>query len=112
MSPYANYKAQHRFARISVRKLLPLLDLVPQARDIGLHLVIARSSVGAGRGLFEPVLQSVRELATPGLVLSGSSEEGQLIGEVKPSPQPAGRGMLVTRWSTPVLVQVAWTPPA
>ena len=28
MSPYANYKAQHRFARISVRKLLPLLDLI------------------------------------------------------------------------------------
>ena len=28
MSPLANYKAQHRFARISVRKLLPLLDLI------------------------------------------------------------------------------------
>src|SRR3954452_4106205 len=28
MSPYAEYKAQHRFDRISVRKLLPLLDLI------------------------------------------------------------------------------------
>jgi large subunit ribosomal protein L22 len=28
MSPLADYKAQHRFARISVRKLLPLLDLI------------------------------------------------------------------------------------
>jgi large subunit ribosomal protein L22 len=28
MSPTAAYKAQHRFARISVRKLLPLLDLI------------------------------------------------------------------------------------
>ncbi len=28
MSPIAEYKAQHRFARISVRKLLPLLDLI------------------------------------------------------------------------------------
>ena len=28
MSPTADYKAQHRFARISVRKLLPLLDLI------------------------------------------------------------------------------------
>jgi large subunit ribosomal protein L22 len=28
MNPYSNYMARHRFARISVRKLLPLLDLV------------------------------------------------------------------------------------
>src|ERR1700709_2624972 len=28
MSPFANYKAQPRFARISGRKLLPLLDLI------------------------------------------------------------------------------------
>jgi large subunit ribosomal protein L22 len=28
MRPYSQYRAQHRFARISVRKLLPLLDLI------------------------------------------------------------------------------------
>jgi len=28
MNPVSNYKAQHRFARTSVRKLLPLLDLI------------------------------------------------------------------------------------
>jgi large subunit ribosomal protein L22 len=28
MNPTSDYKAQHRFARISVRKLLPLLDLI------------------------------------------------------------------------------------
>jgi large subunit ribosomal protein L22 len=28
MSPTVDYTAQHRFARISVRKLLPLLDLI------------------------------------------------------------------------------------
>lgn len=28
MTPYSEFKAQHRFARISVRKLLPLLDLI------------------------------------------------------------------------------------
>jgi large subunit ribosomal protein L22 len=28
MSPTIDYKAQHRFARISVRKILPLLDLI------------------------------------------------------------------------------------
>jgi large subunit ribosomal protein L22 len=28
MNPISDYTAQHRFARISVRKLLPLLDLI------------------------------------------------------------------------------------
>jgi len=28
MNPHSNYMARHRFARISVRKLLPLLDLI------------------------------------------------------------------------------------
>jgi large subunit ribosomal protein L22 len=28
MNPNSDYSAQHRFARISVRKLLPLLDLI------------------------------------------------------------------------------------
>jgi large subunit ribosomal protein L22 len=28
MSPLTDYKAEHRFARISARKLLPLLDLI------------------------------------------------------------------------------------
>ena len=28
MNPLSDYQAQHRFARISVRKLLPLLDLI------------------------------------------------------------------------------------
>lgn len=92
--------------------LRPLLDLVPSARDIGLHLVIARSSKGAARGLYEPVLQRLRDLDTPGLVMSGDPGEGQLVGHVKASPQPPGRGLLVRRRARPAaLVQVAWTPP-
>ncbi|GAA1994457.1 type VII secretion protein EccCa [Catenulispora subtropica] len=92
--------------------LAPLLDYLAQARDIGLHLVIARGSGGAGRGLFEPVLQRLRELGSPGLVMSGSKDEGALLGTVKPGPQPAGRGVLVHRRAVPVQAQVAWTPPA
>ncbi len=90
--------------------IAPLLDLLPQARDIGLHLVVVRRSGGASRGLFEPVLQRMRELATPGLILSGSREEGALLGDVKPSPQPPGRGTLVRRRTGPALIQVAWPP--
>jgi ESX secretion system protein EccC len=91
--------------------LAPLVPFLPQARDIGLHLVIVRRTGGAGRALFEPVLRGLRDLATPGLQLSGQRDEGALIGDVKPSPQPPGRGYLVTRRAGAALVQLGWLPP-
>ena len=89
-----------------------LQPLMAQARDTGLHLAIARRSGGASRALYEPVLQSMRDLAMPGLLLSGSPDEGPLIGNLKPVPLPAGRGRLVTRDRGTEMVQVAWTDPS
>ncbi|MEZ0577719.1 type VII secretion protein EccCa [Nocardioides sp. MH1] len=91
--------------------LLPLQPLLAQAQDVGLHLVVARRTGGAGRALFEPVLQSLRELGGPGVLLSGSREEGPLLGGVRPEPAAPGRARLVTRDRTQVL-QVAWSAPA
>ena len=88
------------------------MDFLPQARDIGLHLVRgARAPAARRAGLFEPVMQRLRELGTPGLLLSGTKDEGALLGDVKPGPQPPGRGQLVSRRARPALVQVAWLPP-
>jgi ESX secretion system protein EccC len=87
--------------------LTTLLELLPQARDIGLHLVLARRVGGAARALYEPVLQRLRELDSPGLLMSGNREEGQLIGNLKPSPQPPGRGFLVRRRDGTQLIQTA-----
>ncbi|MEC3978333.1 type VII secretion protein EccCa [Amycolatopsis sp. H20-H5] len=98
-------------AAVGRNPLLPLLDFLPQARDIGLHLVIARGSGGAGRSLYEPVLQRIRELGSPGIVMAGTKDEGVLLGDVKPSPQPPGRGTLVSRRHGTGLVQIAWTKP-
>jgi S-DNA-T family DNA segregation ATPase FtsK/SpoIIIE len=92
--------------------LLPLLEYLPQARDIGLHMVITRRSGGAGRAMFEPVIQRLRELSSPGLVMSGSKEEGALLGNVRPAPMPPGRGWLVTRKEGVRLVQAAYLPPS
>jgi S-DNA-T family DNA segregation ATPase FtsK/SpoIIIE len=91
--------------------LAPLLEYLPQARDIGLHLVITRRAGGASRSLYEPVIQRLRELSSPGLVMSGPSDEGALIGPVKPSPLPPGRGRLITRREGVRLIQVAHQPP-
>src|SRR5581483_598728 len=40
--------------------LLPVLELLPHAKDLGLHVILARRSGGAGRALFEPLLARVR----------------------------------------------------
>ena len=85
--------------------------LIAQARDVGLHLVVARRSGGASRALYEPVIQSLRDLAQPGLLLSGSPDEGPLLGNVRPTPQPAGRGRLITRDRGVEALQMAWTDP-
>jgi S-DNA-T family DNA segregation ATPase FtsK/SpoIIIE len=90
--------------------LLPLLELLPQARDIGLHLVVARAVGGAGRAMFEPVVQRLKEIGTPTLIMSGNRDEGVLAGTVKPEPLPPGRGRLVTRRGAK-LIQTAYLPP-
>jgi S-DNA-T family DNA segregation ATPase FtsK/SpoIIIE len=89
----------------------PLLDYLAQARDVGLHLIVTRRSGGAGRAMFEPVIQRLRELSSPGLIMSGDRDEGPLLGNVRPSIQPPGRGWLVTRKEGARLIQVAHVPP-
>nr|WP_193610773.1 type VII secretion protein EccCa [Nocardioides lijunqiniae] len=88
-----------------------LQPLLAQARDVGLHVVVARRSGGASRALYEPVIQSMRDLAMPGLLLSGSPDEGPLLGNLRPIPLPAGRGRLITRDRGTEVVQTAWTDP-
>ncbi|WP_229067747.1 type VII secretion protein EccCa [Actinoplanes sp. DH11] len=93
-----------------VNPLAPLLEHLPQARDIGLHLVLTRRAGGAGRALYEPVIQRLRELSAPGLIMSGSPEEGALLGTVRPEPLPPGRGRLITRREGARLIQLAHLP--
>ncbi|QGN46448.1 type VII secretion protein EccCa [Micromonospora sp. WMMD558] len=91
--------------------LRALEEHLPHARDVGLHLVLARRTGGAGRAQYEPVAQRLRELSTAGLVMAGSPEEGALVGPVRPGPLPPGRGRLVTRREGVRLVQLAHLPP-
>ncbi len=90
--------------------LLPLLPLVAQAGDVGLHLVVARRCGGASRALYEPMLQTLRDLATPGLLLDGDPAEGPLLGTTRPVRAQPGRARFVTRDRTEV-VQIPWIDP-
>ncbi|WP_320065904.1 type VII secretion protein EccCa [Micromonospora sp. RTGN7] len=91
--------------------LSALHELLPQARDIGLHLIVTRRAGGVARALYEPVLQRLRELDSPGLLMSGNREEGAVFGTLRPSPQPPGRGTLVRRRDGQQLIQTAWSEP-
>jgi DNA segregation ATPase FtsK/SpoIIIE, S-DNA-T family len=91
--------------------LAALAELLPQARDVGLHLLLARRAGGVSRALFEPVLQRVRELGSPHLLLSGDPNEGPIAGPFRLTPQPPGRGVLVRR-NDGLLVQTAFAPEA
>lgn len=87
--------------------LTPILEFLPYARDLGLHLVVAQRSGGSERGLFDHVLTGLRDVGCMTLTMSarpvfGSRESARL---------PAGRGILATRPGDEQLVQVAWSAP-
>jgi DNA segregation ATPase FtsK/SpoIIIE, S-DNA-T family len=90
--------------------LAPLLEVLPYGRDLGLHLVVARSTSGAARAMFEPLLAGMRDSGCMTLLMSASPEEGLTIGPVRPSQLPPGRGVLITRRGGAQLIQVGWIP--
>jgi S-DNA-T family DNA segregation ATPase FtsK/SpoIIIE len=98
-------------AESAANPLSALLDLMPHARDIGLHVVVARRSGGAARAMFDPLLARLRDLGCMGLTMSASPDEGVLLGSVRPTPQPPGRGTLTRRGQPNQVVQVSWTDP-
>ncbi|GAA1928962.1 type VII secretion protein EccC [Nocardioides lentus] len=89
--------------------LAPLQPFLAQARDVGLHVVVARRAGGASRALYEPIIQSLRDLAMPGVLLSGPADEGYLIGNNRAQPAPPGRARLITRDRGTEAVQLAWS---
>ncbi|WP_406816986.1 type VII secretion protein EccCa [Mycobacterium sp. M23085] len=91
--------------------LAPIVELLPYAADLGLHLVIARHSGGVERAMFEPLLASLRDRGCASLLMSGCPAQGAVLGSSAPVRLPPGRGVLTTRAGDEELVQVAWTPP-
>ena len=91
--------------------LLPLVELLGQARDIGLSLVLARRSGGLGRAMFDPVIARLRDLSCDVFLGSGDPDEGYIVGRHRLAKLPPGRGELISRNRPPQLVQVALTPP-
>ena len=87
--------------------LKPLVDLLPQGYEIGLHLIVARSAAGAGRAMMDPVLRRLWDLGTPGVLFSCGRDEGAFLGDTKPRSLPVGRAQLVSRRYGTSLIQTA-----
>ncbi|MEV4124634.1 type VII secretion protein EccCa [Nocardia sp. NPDC049707] len=91
--------------------LEPLLEYLPQARDIGLHLIITRRSGGAGRAMFDKVLGTMKDMSVDALLMSAPKDEGKILGDIRSAKLPPGRGTLISRSRENEMVQVAYLPP-
>jgi S-DNA-T family DNA segregation ATPase FtsK/SpoIIIE len=98
-------------AAASGNPLGPLLEYLPHARDLGLHVIVARRSGGAARALFDPLLAGLRELGSAGLMMSAGPEEGVLLGSARPVRLPPGRATLSVRGAPDERIQIAWADP-
>ncbi|AJT68640.1 ESX-4 secretion system protein EccC4 [Streptomyces lydicus] len=88
-----------------------LVEHLPYARDIGLRVIVARSTAGAARTSFDPVTRRLKELGATGIILSGDPDEGPLIGTTKAQPMPPGRAQLITPRQRPRIIQIGWYAP-
>jgi S-DNA-T family DNA segregation ATPase FtsK/SpoIIIE len=97
--------------RGQLNPLDPLREIMIDGRDTGLHVIAARNIAQADSAMYDSVLGQIKNLNCSGVILDGSKLEGMLIGDVKPTKQPVGRGIFVEPLhSRKDLVQAAWTP--
>jgi DNA segregation ATPase FtsK/SpoIIIE, S-DNA-T family len=97
---------------VGAQPLAPLIEYLPHAREIGLHVVLARRVRGISRGFGDRLFQRIQELGCAGLVLSGDRKEGPVLGDERAAERPPGRGVLVRRSRAGALIQVAMSETA
>ncbi|NHI11853.1 Cell division protein FtsK/SpoIIIE [Streptomyces sp. KO7888] len=75
----------------------PLFEYLTLGFETGLHLVVARGAMGAGRSLGDALLRRLDEANNPALLLSCPPSEGRLFGDAKPLALPPGRALHIAR---------------
>ncbi|MDL9938331.1 type VII secretion protein EccCa [Gordonia sp. ABSL1-1] len=97
-------------ATASGNPLLALVELAAHARDIGLHIILARRSGGAGRAMFDPLIARLKDLSCDVLLMSGDRDEGYLVGRARMQNLIPGRGELMSRSRPQEMIQIAYEP--
>ena len=70
--------------------LLAVLEYLPYATDLGLHVIVARRSGGAARALFEPLLAGLRDLGCMAIDDERTSGRRPAVGVEPSGPAAAG----------------------
>ncbi len=86
--------------------LAPIMEMLPQAADIGMHLILARAAGGFSRAAAEPAIRSLIDSNTPSIMLSSPPSEGVLFGSVRARRMSPGRALWISR-RDPIPVQLA-----
>lgn len=88
----------------------PLVELIPHARDIGMHVIVARKSGGITRALYGGFMAALRDSEPAVLLLDADRDEGTIFG-IRPTHQPPGRGTYLVRGESQGLTRVALATP-
>ncbi|MFC4564202.1 type VII secretion protein EccCa [Nocardiopsis mangrovi] len=86
--------------------LSPIVEMLPQAADIGMHLIVARAAGGFGRATADPAIRALIDTNTPSIMLSSPPSEGVLFGNVRAQRMAPGRALWISR-RDPIPVQLA-----
>ncbi|ORA99804.1 type VII secretion protein EccCb [Mycolicibacter minnesotensis] len=102
----------HLVAAGTGNPLTSLLEYLPHAGDLGLHLIVACRGGGATRSMYDPMLTALGDLGAMTLMMGGMADStmDNPWGAVRPVVLPPGRGTLITRADGERLIQVAWEP--
>ena len=84
----------------------PLLPLIAQGAEIGMHVIVVHAAGGFGRASGDPFIRSLVDLNTPSIMLSTPPSEGMLFGSVRARRMQPGRALWISR-RDPVEVQLA-----
>jgi S-DNA-T family DNA segregation ATPase FtsK/SpoIIIE len=91
--------------------LEPLLEFLPMAHDVGLHVVLTRRASGVARALEGGLLGCLRDMSAATLLMSAPAEERKLFGgNLRTTTVRPGCGTLLGRNLDPELVQIAYLP--
>jgi len=92
---------------VGQRPWTPLIDLLAEAGDLGLRVVVTGRAAGSGHSLMtNPLLRRLNELQSGILMLSGSPTDGGKTRGHRFMRLPPGRAMLLTDNDVPTFLQL------
>ena len=70
--------------------LQPLSEFLPQAKDVGLHMIVARRTGGASRSTYDPIIGKLKEISSPGSGRQRQQGRGRAVGHGQAERPAAG----------------------